>query len=110
MKKVMLLVGVIAIVGLTAGCGIGGAYGNVTKNLANDNATVVGDVTSIYGRGKIIRTNPKPGQDVTITPDGTVHITTSTNHPVPLTTDVVPAPETNQYKATRMLRAILQSK
>lgn len=49
--------------------------GALTKELSKDNATVVGNINTVYGTGKIIRTNPRDGQSVTISPDGTVNIT-----------------------------------
>lgn len=46
----------------------------LTEALGKDNATVVSKVSSIYGTGYVIRSNPGTNQDVTITSDGTVTI------------------------------------
>ena len=69
--KTILLSVCLIPVGLLCGCV---NMGKLTKALSNDNATVVGNINTIYGTGKIIRTNPKDGQSVTISPDGTVNI------------------------------------
>lgn len=68
MKYILIAIAVLPLTGCVQ-------MGALTKELGKDNATVVGNINTIYGTGKVIRTNPRDGQSVTISPDGTVTIT-----------------------------------
>ncbi len=46
----------------------------VSKNLKGDNATVAAEVVTIYGNGKIFRTQLATNQTLTRSPDGTIKI------------------------------------
>jgi len=46
----------------------------LASELAKDDATVIVNVGTVYGTMKVIRTNPRTNQTVTISPDGTVAI------------------------------------
>ena len=60
------------LVGLFSGCA---SAGKLARELGKDDATVSVKVGSIYGNAHVVRSNPKSGQAVIVTPDGTVTIT-----------------------------------
>jgi hypothetical protein len=63
----------LSIALIATGC-IGSDVAKWSKELANDNSTVVGNVGTVYGTMRVIRTNPRPEHSVTIHPDGSVSI------------------------------------
>lgn len=75
-NKFSLLSVTILALGLTLG-GVGCSSTNISQLMSamgTNSATVVANVGSVYGTVRVIRTNPQKGQDVTISPDGTVNI------------------------------------
>jgi hypothetical protein len=76
MRRLILLTAtLIGLAFIASGCM---TAGRLAKELAKDDATAVVDITSIYGRARIVRSNPKPGHSVTVMPDGMVTITAET--------------------------------
>jgi hypothetical protein len=73
MRRLILLTAtLIGLAFIASGCV---SKGRIARELAKDDATLVWDITSIYGRSRLIRSNPKPNHSVTITPEGVVTIT-----------------------------------
>lgn len=73
MKQTSILIACLTVAALFTGCAGNGIAG-VAKALAVDNATVVADVMTPYGHGRLVRTNPGTNHSATITPDGSVTI------------------------------------
>ncbi len=71
--SIRLSVLLAAVLLLAAGC-TSTDITELMKATSESDATVVVNVSSVYGTAKFIRTNPRTNQTATISPDGTVTI------------------------------------
>jgi len=69
----MKILAIIVLLGGLTGCSTTN-LADVMQQAAKDDATVVVNVSTIYGTGRFIRTNPRTNQTATVSPDGTVTI------------------------------------
>lgn len=69
--KVWIALAAIAM--LTAGCSSTN-IAELMHETAQSDATVIVNISSIYGTAKFIRANPRTNQTMTISPDGTVTV------------------------------------
>ncbi len=82
----MLLLGILAVTQVT-GCiapGNKSVLAEMSKNLANDHATLTTTITTPWGMQKVVRANPNTNQNVVIAPDGTVTINSLVFPPAPV--------------------------
>lgn len=70
MKKNLLIL--VCLLPLAVGCT---STKGLVRELAKDNASVVVNISTIYGTARLVRANPPPGGSASITPDGTLQVT-----------------------------------
>ena len=73
MKKIHLLLGILCVV--APGCA---SSSRLVRELSKDNASVVLNISTIYGTARLVRANPPPGGEATIGADGTLTVRAAT--------------------------------